>query len=217
MSSGVDELIAVLRTGAQTLRSVTTSTADELRALGAIRDAAEAAMSERLAQLEVTEGHVAEDAPSVRVWARRELRQSAIVTGQMLRAADTMRRLPRVGESARAGRMGLEHLKRFTFALAHVDNDAVRSIETELVAVAERHEPGQVKLLVDQLRAMLHPEALDEAWIKGQDKAHLNVNALPDGWHVTGFLPTEVGAKLKAVLDAVAVPREAGDRRSASE
>ena len=217
MSSGVDELIAVLRTGAQTLRSVTTSTADELRALGAIRDAAEAAMSERLAHLEVTEGHVAEDAPSVRVWARRELRQSAIVTGQMLRAADTMRRLPRVGESARAGRMGLEHLKRFTFALAHVDNDAVRSIETELVAVAERHEPGQVKLLVDQLRAMLHPEALDEAWIKGQDKAHLNVNALPDGWHVTGFLPTEVGAKLKAVLDAVAVPREAGDRRSASE
>lgn len=217
MSSGVDELIAVLRTGAQTLRSVTSSTADELRALAAVRDAAEAAMSERLALLETTGGHVAEDAPSVRVWARRELRQSAIETGQMLRAAEAMRQLPQVGESARAGRMGLEHLKRFTFALAHVDNDAVRAIETELVAVAERHEPARVKELVDTLRAMLHPEELDQAWIRGQEKAHLSLNALPDGWHVTGFLPTEVGAKLKAVLTAVAVPREAGDRRSASE
>src|SRR5690606_19306191 len=142
------------------------STADELRALAAVRDAAEAAMSERLALLETTGGHFAEDAPSVRVWARRELRQSAIETGQMLRAAEAMRQLPQVGESARAGRMGLEHLKRFTFALAHVDNDAVRAIETELVAVAERHEPARVKELVDTLRAMLHPEELDQAWIR---------------------------------------------------
>ncbi|WP_313407146.1 DUF222 domain-containing protein [Aeromicrobium sp.] len=217
MSSGVDELIAVLRTGAQALRSVTSSTADELRALAAIRDAAEAAMSDRLADLEKTQEHVAEDAPSVRTWARRELRQSGTVTGQMLRAAHTMRELPQVGESARAGRISLEHVQLFTFALAHVDNDAVRRIETELVTVAERHVPHRVKELVDRLRAVLHTEELDRAWIAGQDKAHLSVNALPDGWHVTGFLPTEVGAKLKAVLASVAVPREAGDRRSASE
>lgn len=217
METGIDELIGVLREAAQTLRSVSASTPDELRALGEARQAIEAAMSERLALLEQTQEHVAEDAPSVTVWARRELRQDARRTRQMMRAAETMRDLPTVGRAARAGRIGLDHVARFTFALAHVDADAVRRVEAELLAVAERHEPQRLKQLVDRMRAVLHGEELDAAWIAGQEKAHVSLHALPDGWHLTGFLPTEVGAKLKAVLDAVAVPREAGDRRSASQ
>ncbi|MTB87545.1 hypothetical protein H9L21_05680 [Aeromicrobium senzhongii] len=56
MSSGVDELVGALRTAAQTVRSVTSSVAEELRALSAARDAAEAAMAERLAELDQSQG-----------------------------------------------------------------------------------------------------------------------------------------------------------------
>ncbi|MBC9225600.1 DUF222 domain-containing protein [Aeromicrobium sp. 636] len=217
MDPGVDELVGALRAAAHAVRSVTTSTADELRALVQARDAVEAAMAERLAELEQTQGYVAEDASSVSTWARRELRQDARRTRQLITAAGTMCELPQVGEAARAGRISIDHVARFSFALAHVDPVEVRRLESHLVAVALLHPPSRVKALVDRLRAILHAEELDEAWIAGADKAHLTLNPLQDGWHVTGFLPIDVGAKLKVVLDAVSVPREAGDRRSASE
>lgn len=37
------------------------------------------------------------------------------------------------------------------------------------------------------------------------------------GWHLTGFLNIETGAKLKAILANLSVPRDAGDERSASQ
>ncbi len=49
------------------------------------------------------------------------------------------------------------------------------------------------------------------------DKADISVNAVPDGWHVTGFLPTDIGAKLKALLTSLSTPTEAGDTRTAAQ
>ena len=217
MSSGDDGVRAAMGHCGSVLRSVTSSVHDEARALAALRDAAEAALAERLEEIERTKAYVAEDASSAATWARRELHQDARRTRQLIRAAATMRELPLVGESARAGRISADHVARFSFALAHVDEAEVRRIEAHLVAVSEAHPPSRVKSLVDRLRSIVHAEELDDAWIAGADKSHLSLNALPDGWHVTGFLPIDVGAKLKAVLDAVSTPREGGDRRSASE
>lgn len=216
MSSGVDELVSVLHDAAIVLRSVTSSTADELRALAAAKDAVEAALCERLAELDRSKGYVAEDASSVATWARRELCQDARRTRAMLRAATTMRDLPEVGASARAGRMSMEHVARFSFALSHVDEAEVRNVQSHLVAVAEQFPPSRVKPLVDRLRAVLHADELDEAWIAGMAKADVNLHQLPDGWHLTGFLPIDVGAKFKSVLDALSVPREGGDDRTAA-
>lgn len=217
MSSGANEVLAVLRDAMRTLQSVTTSVHDEARALAVLRDAAEAALAERLEEIDLTQAYVAEDASSAATWARRELRQDSGRTKRLIRSAATMRDLPEVGAAARAGRISGDHVARFAFALRHVDPDEVRRIETHLVAVAEQHTPSRLKSLVDRMRAVLHPEELDAAWIEGQDKAHVSLHALPDGWHLTGFLPTDVGARLAAVLDAVSVPREAGDDRTAAQ
>ena len=43
------------------------------------------------------------------------------------------------------------------------------------------------------------------------------VNAVPDGWHVSGFLNTVTGGKLKAVLDSVSAPRDKDDDRTGSQ
>jgi len=217
MTSGVDELLGVLRECAHVVQSVTASVQDEARALATLRDAAEAALGERLDEIERTGAYVAEDADSTTTWARRELRQDAGRTRQLMRAAETMRDLPEVGAAARAGRISGDHVARFSFALRHVDAREVRRLESHLVAAAEQHAPSRLKSLVDRMRAVLHADELDQAWIAGQEKAHISMHALPDGWHLTGFLPIDVGARLKAVLDAVSVPREAGDRRTTSQ
>lgn len=49
------------------------------------------------------------------------------------------------------------------------------------------------------------------------DKQDIQVSALPEGWHVTGFLNPVAGAKFKAVLDSVSAPRDADDNRCGSE
>lgn len=216
MSSGVDDLIGAMRHAARTVRSVVSSTPDELRALAAARDAIDAAMADRLAEFDRVKGFVVEDASSTSTWARRELRQDAGRTRAMVRAADTMRQLPQVGESARSGRISAEHVDRFSFALAHIEPDEVRRVESHLVTVAEAFQPSRLKALVDRMRSALYPEELDQAWIRGMEKADVNLHAVPDGWHVTGFLPTDVGAKFKAMLRALSVPRESGDGRTAA-
>ncbi len=49
------------------------------------------------------------------------------------------------------------------------------------------------------------------------DKEDFQVNAVPDGWHVNGFLGTVTGAKLKKVIDSVSAPRDAEDTRTGSQ
>lgn len=216
MSSG-DEVIDVMRETAGVLRSVTASACDEARALQTMIDAASAALADRLAEIEHTRAYVAEDASSVTTWARRDLRFDAGRARRLIRAAATMDALPDVGRSARAGRIGADHVDRFGFALAHIDHEAVREVESRMVAVAETHPPSQVKHLFDRLRAIVHPDDLDAAWIAGMAKADINLARLPDGWHVTGFLPIDVGAKFHTLLRSLSVPVVEGDTRTAAQ
>src|SRR5690606_1758308 len=70
---------------------------------------------------------------------------------------------------------------------------------------------------VKHLKDVLHPEDLDDKWRDGMDKEDFAVDALPDGFHVTGFLNTVTGAKLKKVPDSVSAPRDKDDTRSGSQ
>jgi len=216
MSSG-EEVVGVMRRAAQVLWSVTSSEADELRALKEVVDAATAALADRLAVFDQGKSYLNEDASGTATWARRELRQDSMRTRQLIRAAEAMRDLPRVGESARAGRMSFDHVVRFAFALDHVDRDAVAEVADRFVEVAEQFPPSRVKSLVDRLRAIVHAEELDRAWIDGMAKADVNLHAVPDGWHLTGFLPIDVGTRFRAVLDSLSVPTTGGDTRTAAQ
>ncbi|MDQ1664126.1 MAG: hypothetical protein QOH75_157, partial [Actinomycetota bacterium] len=117
MSGDVEATIATMRDAASILRSVTSSTADEVKVLVAVRNAVDAAMCERLAAMDAAKEHEAEGASSIVTWARRELHQDATVTRQMVKAAGTFRDLPEVGEAARSGEISFEHVTSFTYAL----------------------------------------------------------------------------------------------------
>jgi hypothetical protein len=49
------------------------------------------------------------------------------------------------------------------------------------------------------------------------DREDFTVDAVPDGWHVAGFLNTVTGAKLKKVLDSVSAPHDKDDNRTGAE
>ncbi len=170
MPSAVEPTIATLRDAARVMRSVTTSTGDEIRAIETAIQALQAAKCDRLAEIDRTKAHVADGASSISTWARRELRQDAGLTRQMVRAAATFRDLPAVGAAARSGLISFEHVVSFTYALKHVGVTETRLIEEPLLDVAKHVTPGELHAKVRQIRAVLHPDDLDEAWRKGMDK-----------------------------------------------
>lgn len=53
--------------------------------------------------------------------------------------------------------------------------------------------------------------------MKGMAKRDITITAVPDGWHVNGFLDVATGAKFRAILDSLSVPREANDERTGAE
>ncbi len=63
----------------------------------------------------------------------------------------------------------------------------------------------------------MHPDELDRAWLKGMDKRDIRLAKTSEGWHVTGFLDIETGAKLNSILGNLSVPRDADDQRIPSE
>ena len=217
MSGEIEATISILRDAARALRSVTTSAGDEIRALSAARNASNAAISERLAAMAESREHEVEGASSIVTWARRELGQDAGRTRQMVRAGATLRDLSAVAEAARSGTISLEHVTSFTYALKHVGVEETRLIEEPLLEVAQHAAPSEFHAKVRQIRAVMHPDDLDGAWLKGMDRCDIRLAKTTEGWHVTGFLDIETGAKLNTILTNLSVPREADDRRTPSQ
>ena len=83
--------------------------------------------------------------------------------------------------------------------------------------MALTHEPATLRQVMRQLREAVYPDSLDEAWAKGMDRQDFQVNPVPEGWHVNGFLSAVTGAKLKHVLDALGAPRDKNDDRTGAE
>lgn len=188
-----------------------------LKAIQAAQDALDAARAERLAALEESREFELDGASSLTTWARRELRLDAVESKKLVRAAATMRDLPAVGEAAAEGRIRLDHVAVFSYGLKHVGTDIIGQSQDWLLDVATTHEPAALRQVMRDLREAVYPDSLDEAWAKGMDRQDIQVNPVPDGWHVNGFLNTTTGAKFKQVLDTLGAPRDADDLRPGFE
>jgi hypothetical protein len=217
VGSDSERLTRLLREAAGALRSVTCSPTDRARKLASARDALDAHLADALAEVDASGGHLGEGCASVATWAAREFRQDVGMTRQMVRAAKTMRELPTVGASARAGFVSLEHIHALTYALKHCDRNQVIANEADLRVLAEGMKPRELFQNMRVQRAVINPDELDDAYLRGMDKADIQCHRLPDGFHVTGHLPTDVGAKFKVFLAAVSVPRDAADLRTNAE
>lgn len=190
---------------------------DALRKIQAAQDTLDALKAEQLKELDETKGYEADGASSLRVWCRNELRLDSSETRAVCAAASTMRQLTDVGDSARAGRIRSAHVRAFTYGVRHIGYSVVQESLPWLLDVATACEPAQLFQAVRALREAVYPDTLDDAWQRGMDREDFQVNAVPEGWHVNGFLNTVAGAKLRTILDSLGAPREGGDERTGSQ
>jgi hypothetical protein len=217
MLSGSDQTIGILRDTARVLRSPVSSLGDEVKAIDLAEKTLAVAKAERLAQMDTTKAHEADGASSITTWARREIHQDAHVTRAQVKAAATLCELPCVGEAARAGKLALRHVESFTYALAHIENDDIRAREADMVAVAITSAPNDFHQRVRHLRYRLDPDSLDKAYLDGMDKRDIRLAKTIGGWHLTGFLDIETGAKFDTILRSLSVPRVEGDVRTPAQ
>jgi hypothetical protein len=207
--------IDAMRTAARTL--TVGDVRSKLHAVQAAQDALDAAKSALLTDLEASKDFELDGAATLNAWVRNQLRMNSREASILVRNCRALRDLPLVAEVALAGRINAAHVQAFAYGLKHVGLEPMLRFEREFVDVALEHDPGELFEAIKHLKDVLHPEDLDEAYLNGMDKQDFQVDALPDGWHVTGFLNTVTGAKLKKVLDSVSAPRDAEDTRTGSE
>lgn len=207
--------IDAMRTAAQALSSG--DARDQLKALQRAQDAIDAAKALLLVELRESRDFEIDGSSTLNMWVRTQLRLNAGQASALVRSVNALRDLPLVGEAAVSGLISAAHVRVFVYGLAHVGLEPMRLVEGELVQVAKDCEPAALFEAVKHLKDVVHPDDLDDKWEQGMDKEDLGVDALPDGWHVSGFLNTVTGAKLKKVLDAVSAPNDKDDTRTGAQ
>ncbi len=207
--------IETLRIAARALTA--SSDREAVRAIQAAQDALDAAKADRLASISESRSYELDGASSLNVWVRNELRLGAREAAILVTASSTLTQLPAVAEAAAAGTIRADHVAAFTYGLKHIGATQIINAEPWLLDVARACEPLELLKVVRALREAIFPDDLDKAWAQGMDKQDIQVVAVPEGFHVTGFLSAAIGAKFKAVLDAVAKPTDKDDLRTGSE
>jgi hypothetical protein len=190
---------------------------EKLRALQALQDAIDGAKSELLVELDASKDYELDGASTLNAWLRTQLRMGTRQASVLVKNATALRDLPLVAETAMAGKVSAAHVQVFAYGLKHVGLGPMREFEEAFVQVALDHEPAALFEAVKHLKDVVHPDDLDAKWLEGMDKEDFQINAVPDGWHVTGFLSTVTGAKLKKVIDALSAPHDKDDTRVGSQ
>ncbi|AWB91620.1 HNH endonuclease [Aeromicrobium chenweiae] len=207
--------IDAMRTAAQTLSSG--DTREKLHAVQAAQDALDAAKAVLLAELQAAREFELDGASTLNTWVRNQLRLNAGQATRLVRNVNALRDLPLVAEAATTGQISAAHVQVFVYGLAHVGLDPMREYEEALVTIACERDPDELFDTVKRLKDRTHPEDLDDAWRGGMEKEDFAVDALPEGWHISGFLNALTGLKLKKVLDSVSAPHDAEDTRTGAQ
>jgi hypothetical protein len=213
MNSGA--VVDAMRTAAQTLK--TGDVRAQLHAVQAAQDALDAVKATLLAELAASKDYELDGASTLNTWVRNQLRMNAGPANALVRNAIVLRDLPLVAEAAFNGQINAAHVRAFVYGLKHVGLDPMRQHQELLLALALEYEPAELFEAIKHMQGTIHPQDLDDAYERGMDKEDIAVDALPEGFHVTGFLNTITGAKLKTVLDSVSAPRDKDDDRSGSQ
>ena len=213
MDSGA--VVDAMRTAARTLAS--SDVREKIHALQAVQHAVDAAQASLLVELEASKDYELDGASTLNMWVRNQLRMNSGQATALVRNVIVLRDLPLVAEAAFGGQISAQHVRAFVYGLRHVGLDPMRQHQEVLLEVALKWDPAALFDAVKHLQGRVHPQDLDDAYERGMDKEDIAVDALPEGWHVTGFLNTVTGAKLRKVLDSVSAPRDKEDTRTGSE
>ncbi|MCW2749778.1 MAG: hypothetical protein JWR83_888 [Aeromicrobium sp.] len=204
-----------LRTAARALKPG--DVREKLRAVQAAQDALDGVKSALLVELDASKDFELDGASTLNAWVRTQLRMNTRQASILVKNATALRDLPLVAEAAMSGRLSATHVQVFAYGLTHIGLEPMRQFEESFIEVALDCAPGDLFEVVKHLKDTVHPDELDQAWHNGMDKEDFQINTVPDGWHVSGFLNTITGAKVKKLIDALSAPRDKDDTRTGSQ
>jgi len=192
-------------------------TTDALRLIQGVENMLAAAKTHLVTEMTDTLAHETAGYASPKGFLTAELGLDSREAHTLIAAGPTLRDLPEVAAVARAGEISLDHVRYFTYALKHVGVEPVREVLPDLVGVAAKAEPAALRQVMRALREAVYPDSLDQQWIDGMAREDINLNAVPDGFHVNGFLNSTTGAKFKTLLQSLSAPTGADDPRTPAQ
>lgn len=205
-----------LRDTADLLDAFAPST-DVLKSLQGAKNAIEAAQADLVREMAETLEHETAGYASPKGFLTAELGLDARQAHTLIAAGPTLRDLPEVAHAAHDGEISLDHVRHFTYALKHVGTEATRSVLPNLVDVAVKAEPAALRPVMQALREAVYPDSLDQQWINGMAREDINLSAVPDGFHVHGFLNSTTGVKFKTLLQSLSAPAGPNDPRTPAQ
>jgi len=192
-------------------------TTDALKAVQAAENALAAAKVDLVRKMAEALEHETAGYASPKGFLVAELGIDSRDAHTLIAAGPTLRDLPEVAQAAHAGDISLGHVRHFTYALKHVGAEPTREVSDGLVDLAVKAEPAALRVAMRALREAVYPDSLDQQWIDGMDREDINLNAVPDGFHINGFLNSTTGAKFKALLQSLSAPDGANDPRTPAQ
>jgi len=190
---------------------------DALKVIQAAENALAAAKVDLVREMTDTLEHEAAGYATPKGFLVAELGLDSRTAHTLIAAGPTLRDLPDVAAVAHGGDISLDHVRHFTYAVTHVGVEPTREVLPGLVDLAVKAEPAALRVAMRALREAVYPDSLDQAWIDGMAREDINLNPVPDGYHVNGFLNSTTGAKFKTLLQSLSAPTGADDPRTPAQ
>jgi hypothetical protein len=152
---------------------------------------------------------------TTRSWLIAFGRLAGGVAGRMVRAARTLRDLPKLAAAAQSGEVSAEHVQLVSRLSDEVGIEHVAEIDAVLADAARTLDTGRFQAVCARVQAHADPDGGDPA--KDFDKRGLTLAPVQGMMWLRGQLDPEGGAALATALDAVMVPPGANDDRNAAQ
>ena len=175
---------------------------------------AEAARAVALGAFDAS-GEAAADGASTASWLRSQLRLDRNTANAMVHTARALRDLPQTTAALGSGQISYQHAVAISAVTRDAPLETVLATEAEMIVIAERTTPGQLRSYLARIRHAYDPDAMvrDE-----QDRYARRAFSLATSFErldaVSGWLDPEVGAGLRIAIEAKLGAPATDDHRS---
>ena len=183
-----------------------------LGVLGRIANRIDAVLTEIAAEADTRKASQVFCAGTTGTMVAAALNTNGPVGSGMVSTGHALHDMPHVAEAFTAGRIGTRQVLALQHAASRIEDFGVH--EKNLVQVAERVDPKELRRLLDVLITQSIPEHADLELDRQHSKRGVSLNERQDGmWKLDGLLDAIAGSKLNDLLQPLMAKDSADDPR----
>lgn len=171
-----------------------------------------------LAAFQTANGPASEGAPNSVAWLKSRCHLSSGAASDRSQIANALESLPLMSEALSSGEIGVQQAAAISRLATTVGVEAVKPIESDLVAEAKRVDADQLQDRTRYERQRIDAEAALDEVNRQHERRRLRLSRNLGGMYVIeGLLDGEGGAMLHTALDALTQPAGKDDTRTAEQ